>query len=86
MNYFPSFLGGYLCVLGEVKAADSGTVALNFSKGKYIGLGIPTINHFGFLPRCSYPRQTKESPDEYTETIPSTDWVSFAAKADSNDD
>jgi hypothetical protein len=30
-----------LCELGAVKAAASGTAALNFSSGKYIGLGIP---------------------------------------------
>ena len=33
----------YECALGDVNAAESGTVALNFSKGKYIGLGIPII-------------------------------------------
>jgi hypothetical protein len=31
----------YLCELGAVNAAASGTAALNFSSGKYIGLGIP---------------------------------------------
>ena len=68
----------YLCELGDVKAAASGTAALNFSRGKYNGLGMPKLN----TPsrRTKYLLRTTRSPDEYTEIIPSKDSVSVVSK------
>jgi hypothetical protein len=59
----------YLCALGVTKAAAPGTAALNFSRGKYIGLGI--LRHpQQSLRESRYLQQKTEFQDGHIETIP----------------
>lgn len=76
--YLSSPEGSYLWELGDVKVAASGTAALNFSRGKYNGLGIPTLNDYSY--GSTYLLQKTKCRDEYIETIPSEDWVSVVLK------